>query len=1058
MLNELFSWIHSDGDSTLLSNEMVTKSTLKSTHKIAVDLQRKMVADIRLERLVKSKDPSELRDKSLLIDSNQAYIKFLEFSQEKLTLRDPYPSFDLGLDYCLERNTDDPGNNEKIAKIFFAMLEDNPDKALEVYQEKKKELDEIISIKFRVKIERVTQSLLVLSEQLKFQKKPLGLVPLFKNHIENPEEFAVILLWMLQQGVSVENILKNYFLHNFLSYHLISLHDSESPIDSLYAILEQFPQARPLLEAAGKVRCEERGFNSYALTGKVCLPDSLRSVEETSFSFDFSSTKENFSSLHKLYGQPLLVSALLWCADSDESAEWKVAIHQVINDSLTLDQLSSLINYFSTLNNSKLFELLSSLIDGKSVGKLVEMNHGSVLHLLPYKESLYRKISDINVAQFLKQFNASSISDYDAVPQLMSMFNVFRVVNEEIASLVYEAVLERMLQTPMFFDDSQLVKKLKKFADRDTLLNKKITEFETQLDHCILQQSLAESFTIDGYHAIEDVWLGMAQKIVYLKEISPLESSCPHDKHALRARIAKEYFEYHKHNFDLNSFVLALEIEPVLAEESVTDYERVLIELITSIDDNSVRNNILKILEKKYDDSSHWVHKKYGGETVFNLAAKQGNVGFLTWLEDTNPTTRVAVGYATLHAAKAKQWRVVDYFCTVAETRPRQHVVDEALEMAAADGALETVRLICESEHTPVKKAVEQAVLKAVMNNQVSVAGYLCNLPSKNAPCHAILVKGFKVAFHDGNMELLQVLGSVPNPLLTTAVEHALASAVSRGDLASAKVLCGLEENTPRTAALEKALETAISKGDLALTCYLATLVDQKAINFGLIDATARGHTAIAQALCNLPKNAPSQKAIEVSLDKAIRIQSLPLMKFFCGLKKNAPRPTAVEESMQVSAKLGYLDGLRYLCTESPIKLRPSALEQAMVSAAGNKQDAVVDYVGRSYKPSGRMVDQALHAAVKGGHTSTVKLISDLPTPPSKSANRIALKKARSLGHEDIAKLLRGSISSVVTPGSTGKEEFSKEELSTVGKNGFFYKKVFPKKVNHVVSSLDMVI
>lgn len=120
---------------------------------------------------------------------------------------------------------------------------------------------------------------------------------------------------------------------------------------------------------------------------------------------------------------------------------------------------------------------------------------------------MYRKISDLNVAEFLRQYAEENVPDLDAIPQLMAMFNVFRLVNDDIAGLVYEAILERMLQNPMLFDDETLVKRLKKFGERDALLKKKLAQFESQLDRCISQQSQSIEFTVEGYHTINETSL-----------------------------------------------------------------------------------------------------------------------------------------------------------------------------------------------------------------------------------------------------------------------------------------------------------------------------------------------------------------------------------------------------------------------------------------------------------------------------------------------------------------------------------------------------------------------
>ena len=64
------------------------------------------------------------------------------------------------------------------------------------------------------------------------------------------------------------------------------------------------------------------------------------------------------------------------------------------------------------------------------------------------------------------------------------------------------------------------------------------------------------------------------------RKLPPINSTCPNDKHALRAIVAKACFAKHPDEFDLDTFVTALEIEAVLEKNTVTDYEPVLLKMV----------------------------------------------------------------------------------------------------------------------------------------------------------------------------------------------------------------------------------------------------------------------------------------------------------------------------------------------------------------------------------------------------------------------------------------------------------------------------------------------
>ena len=75
-------------------------------------------------------------------------------------------------------------------------------------------------------------------------------------------------------------------------------------------------------------------------------------------------------------------------------------------------------------------------------------------------------------------------------------------------------------------------------------------------------------------------------------------------------------------------------------------------------------------------------------------------------------------------------------------------IIDDLRVLAAEDGALSTLKLLCDPTITsPRKKAIEIAFSRAVSEDQIEVAAFLFTLTPKIAPSPAFIVKEFKSTF-----------------------------------------------------------------------------------------------------------------------------------------------------------------------------------------------------------------------------------------------------------------------------------------------------------------------
>lgn len=108
---------------------------------------------------------------------------------------------------------------------------------------------------------------------LQYQENPLAICRLMAPISDNPARYAALIIWMLEQGVSITQLVHSGVLQQFLGYHFDSLYSDQcedplNPIVLLYGVLERFDCAVPLVNYAKRVACDIPGHAAYNLHGQ----------------------------------------------------------------------------------------------------------------------------------------------------------------------------------------------------------------------------------------------------------------------------------------------------------------------------------------------------------------------------------------------------------------------------------------------------------------------------------------------------------------------------------------------------------------------------------------------------------------------------------------------------------------------------------------------------------------------------------------------------------------------------------------------------------------------
>jgi hypothetical protein len=875
MLFKLFSWVN--GSETVLSfdHQMVTRSAFESEHKSAMVVRRELRAKVYDARVSNAYVPGS-NDVVQRIEQHDIYIRFITFCGVMLGEHEHCSLFFIALNYLLSVRGQDGSlaiNEAKINSVFFSLLKENREQTRCFYYDHQREFESLAQVNFMVSVEKTLDHVEQLTAQLSFQENPISITPLLMQFIGDTEQFAAIILWLLHRGVSTERILQTDLLQSFMLYHLAWLDSPDSPVQHLYHLLEQFAEARALVDAAGEAQCEDRGFHCRAITGTLTNPMDLHRVNVTLDALDFTPTKKNFEMLYCLFGLKFLHDALIWHT-SCEDAIWCEILQQVLNQESTIStQLSTLINHVALENAPAVLDKLASFINEDTIEKMIAQRRGAVFHLLPYKAMLLTRISESDISHYLEQLRLSDQLVFDVIPQVLALFMAYRSVNKGVAVLVYETILDLVLENPQFLDDSYLIKQLRKFSEKEVVLTNRCARLQLQFDQCIAEQVSTVVLSSESYHLIEDRWLSYSRQLDSLNEIMPLTYQFPEDKYKLYAQLAKRYFSEHENYFILDDFIQSLGVTPELFVDIVSEYERLLIEILTTIDDDKIRYLIINKLESLDEKNKVWMHRKYGDGSVFDRASIQGNIGLIQWLEPNIRMDRAAINKAVMMAAEGAQWSVVDYFCCTSTHKPQQYIFKEVLRLAAAAGQLGTVQLLHEGiiAHLQEKHLV-QAFMQAAAKGHRNVVQYFCHL-EVGAPCAAIVAKAFKVAIQSDSSDVIDFIGNLPrNPLLVPICERALVHAATRDRLSAIQLLCNLRTNAPSQSAIEAAFLRAAQYGHFSIANYLcgssAHAIRKGVMEQAILLGAKQGLLVFVQHCCEL--NLPSRKAIGRALKKAI--------------------------------------------------------------------------------------------------------------------------------------------------------------------------------------------
>jgi len=690
------------------------------------------------------------------------------------------------------------------------------------------------------------------------QDDVLYLTPMGRALIDRPIAFAAFLRSLIRNGVTPAQLLSSYLLQDFLRYYLSTLNEVDNPIKQLYDILQAFPETEALRAVAKTVSCVEGGLSTYSLDGcDQNAAGSLTQITPSLIPLQFTLSVMNLNALNAIFGVDFLLGALCQWDAQKNSQLWINTLNGLFNQAhVVATQLSPLLNRIQ--EHPALQQTLAQILDEHTITTLVEKRVGSVLNLIPFCPKLATAINTQDLPLYLTGIRQQASSGAALISSLFALFNGVKSINDSAAKLVFNALLDSLFENVYVLDDTPMIQKLRKFSHAHACVTQKACDLEVILDTTIQHHTQASIDAMD-YITIEDVWRGVVSKIQCLQEITAFKTTCPMDKYKLINRLAIAFFKQNNNPFDLKTFASQIGIPLVFEVPLISSYERLLIELLATIDEPNFRTHATELLDTHV--SRPWRTALYGDIALFKRAALAGNLGLIQWFQASNSKHATCYDTLIIEAAQANQWSVVDYFHT--QQKLKTMTINMLIYLAATQNASQIIpHLLGNASNPPSLKAIEQAFLASIQikNTQSTV----CFMTAPRKPSDTIMAKAFRQAIGLKHFETAKIIAEgASGKCLEEAIIHTLLNAAR------------------------------LNQCDVLhlLSTFDVQLLDSKTSDIALMQATRANQLEAIQSLIQLPNNPPSLHAIENALSEAIKHQRTTIITYLSSLYEPVQTP-----------------------------------------------------------------------------------------------------------------------------------------------------------------------
>jgi ankyrin repeat protein len=786
----LYNWLHGEIVEPLayfakLANQRMVDETRKSLirearskHFSQGNSPKASSPDIKPSSSIGPDQERLIADTFQTEDYNQVF-DFLSFCEKFLQGRDSASFCILALRYLIESESLVFSKKQEIkVEALFAQLmgldekqalylyEKHPSNFAKNFPETTKKLvnDRKQQRAIQAEVERLDDLLL-------HEINLLGIIPLFRDLFRKKpfgvNELAALVLFLLKNRVTAEQLIQSGILHDWLVSNSPYLGLPDNEVKQLYVILGKFSDADALIKQAshsGIQISSNYKIKNLLLNGEISK-ESVSDVAIIDTPFTFTVTMDNFKNLHTLFENGFLVEALKLFATNQDNALKELLISCINgkeDGGFTLQKISDLIQ--AARDRPDLLESLAAIIDDEIIRKLLQAGQGAIFHLTPYKPVILNTLETLEKMNSLQASLSDLIKDdcnpYDTIGQLIVLLKQCNK-NANIEKLLYSEILNFVMKNPSVQEGGVVMNVLKSYMPKyEEMTQQRANDLVKALKTSIEDLS-KNTFSEDAYVPVEDNWSWHgARAFSFLKRLNNnLTSDYPTDKYALYVYVVNSLVKKPEIQSNLSDFLKNILPSQNESIEKDNEFERALIEILAAVDDPRVREATIALLETTPSKDEQWIEKEYEGMSFFSLAIKRGNLGLVKFLLESYKLINAAVN-------KPDKNNKMPLIAAVLEGKTEiiQLLLDYGADVNTSDGLLTPLLVAVIKENQEIIKLLLKNEKTKIDVNQKGKSGWtplLTAVSDENMETIQLLLE------HGADVNIAKDSGSTP---LTVAV------------------------------------------------------------------------------------------------------------------------------------------------------------------------------------------------------------------------------------------------------------------------------------------------
>ncbi len=458
--------------------------------------------------------------------------------------------------------------------------------------------------------------------------------------------------------------------------------------------------------------------------------------------------------------------------------------------------------------------------------------------------------------------------------------------------------------------------------------------------------------------------MSASRKIAVIHSISDVPSRVPADKYGLWGLVASNLVQAQETPYALDELAALLEVTSELRDTEVTEYERLLIQLLVGVDNPSLREQIVEAFSDKYDTPIDWAFKKFNDMSLFYLAAETPNLGLMRWLLEKAdyPVKAVEINLAFTSAVRAGYWEMVHYLIENHSMTMGKREFTTGLLEAAKQGnlsAMQAILKVSDLSHHVKRRALSTAT---EAGSAKCVAYLLAHPLSDLKPSQ--MVKGMNDALLKGHLGIAQLYASTATSRsIQRELERVFVEAVRKRDIERVQYISQLKVNGPSQAAIESGFERAAKDGSALIFSFLlsVSLPRQRTVDSALLLAAKGAHLEIVKLLCETEGLRPSHASLVKALAIAAKQGDIHLVDYLCQLDGLTFTRKNVDSAVKEASKQGHAYIVDRLCAHSvkPSKHIVTKARKSFISISSSEtSDLLAHSLLKPIKLSGLDVGQ----------------------------------------------------------------------------------------------------